>query len=204
MIEELIKFLGGSVILIGAVAWLIRSLVTHQLSMDIEKLKIKLKHDAEIEIQKISHELSLSSIEHEHKIASLQEKRAEVIAELYKLLVRLVGSAQSYASYLEYSSEPNKDEKAKILGEDANNFRDYFLDNRIYFPNEICTDIDELWENIISPAKHFGFWRNNTDTLDGQRKADEAWDKAVDSLNEKVAPLLRKIANEFRLILGVR
>jgi hypothetical protein len=56
--EEVIKFLGGTSIVIAAVAWLIRALVTHLLGKDVETFKSRLKYEAEhgnhLLMQKIS------------------------------------------------------------------------------------------------------------------------------------------------------
>jgi hypothetical protein len=56
--EEVIKFLGGTTIVIAAVAWLIRALVTHLLGKDVETFKSRLKYEAEhgnhLLMQKIS------------------------------------------------------------------------------------------------------------------------------------------------------
>lgn len=43
MIEETIKFLGGSAILLGAVAWLIRSIISQGLSKDIAVFKTEIQ-----------------------------------------------------------------------------------------------------------------------------------------------------------------
>lgn len=56
--EEVLKFIGGSAVAIGAVAWLIKSLVSHLLGKDVEIFKSRLKHEAEhgnhLLLQKIS------------------------------------------------------------------------------------------------------------------------------------------------------
>lgn len=56
--EEVIKFLGGTAIAVGAVAWLIKSLVSHLLGKDVEQFKSRLVFEAEhgnhLLMQKIS------------------------------------------------------------------------------------------------------------------------------------------------------
>lgn len=44
---EIIKFLGGTTIVLGSVAWLFRSLVIHLLGKDVERFKQKVKYEAE-------------------------------------------------------------------------------------------------------------------------------------------------------------
>lgn len=45
--EEIIKFLGGTAIAISAIAWLVKSLVSHLLGKDVEIFKSQLKYEAE-------------------------------------------------------------------------------------------------------------------------------------------------------------
>ena len=116
MTEEIIKFLGGTTLFLAVVGWLIRSLIYHRLSKDIENFKTELQHQSKINIQ---------------QVAILHTKRAEVIAELYRLLVEFVGAAESYTSLLEWKDEPNKDDKAETLGDIATEFHKYFIINKI-------------------------------------------------------------------------
>ncbi len=45
--EEMIKFIGGTAIVITAIAWLVKALVSHLLSKDVETFKSDLKYEAE-------------------------------------------------------------------------------------------------------------------------------------------------------------
>jgi hypothetical protein len=200
MSEELIKFFGGSALFLAAVSWLIRSLITNRLSKDVEDFKSSLRHQSQLELQEAGHLLRISSLEHEHRVAALHEKRAVVIAKLYELLVEFIGAAESYANPAEFSGEPNKDEKAKILGEKASEFRRYFVTNRIYFPKQICNAIDNLWSEAISPVSKFSFWRKQEGAA---RNVSEAWFEAWDVMSKKVPPLLESIEDEFRSLIGV-
>ena len=55
MSEELIKFFGGSALFLAAVSWLIRSLITHRLSKDVEDFKSILRHQSQLELQEAGH-----------------------------------------------------------------------------------------------------------------------------------------------------
>ena len=52
--QELIKLFGGAVILIAAVAWLSKSLVTALLSKDIESFKNQLRISSESSLDQLS------------------------------------------------------------------------------------------------------------------------------------------------------
>jgi len=202
--EELIKYLGSTALLLAAIAWLIRSLITHRLKKDVEDFKAEIQHQSQLSLQEAGHTLRVSSLEHEYRVATLQEKRAEVIAELYRLLVEFVGSAESYANPAEFSGEPSKDEKAEILGNKASEFRMYFVTNRIYFPKSICEAIDNLWSKAVGPITKYSFWRKQEEkTNRGVRQATEAWGEVYDVMSKIIPPLLESIEDEFRTLMGV-
>ena len=98
----------------------------------------------------------------------------------------------------------NKDEKAKVLGEIATEFRKYYLTNKIYFSKEVCAAVDELWTEAIKPIQKYGFWRVREDrNSEDARKAMDTWENATNTMIEKIPRLLHKIEDEFRILLGV-
>jgi hypothetical protein len=82
--EDLLRTLGGMAILVSAIAWLSRSLLTNLLSKDLEKFK----SDLQIESQR-----------HAVEYSALHAKRAELISDLYVQAVNL------YAGILGLSRE---------------------------------------------------------------------------------------------------
>lgn len=204
MIEELIKFLGGSALFLGAVAWLIRSLIIHRLNKDITDFKTNLQHESKIEFQKVSHYLRLSGLEYEHRVALLHEKRAEVIAELYRLLIEFIVAAESYTSIAEFSNEPGKNEKETLLNNSVYEFGRYYIINRIYFSKLICNSVDELLTKALGPIQKYSYWRKQEGKgYVGALKANDSWGEASKIITREIPPLLDKIGNEFRNLLGV-
>lgn len=65
--EIIITSVLGSGILIGAVAWVVRSLMLHLLSKDLESFK---------------GQLQLAAFEHQVRFSQLHERRASILAEL--------------------------------------------------------------------------------------------------------------------------
>jgi len=89
--------IGGGVVLLGAAAYLIRAALTQRLLLDAEAFKGQLKASADAEIERLKVSLQMSALEHEVRFSKLHEKRAEVIAELYRRLVELSMLAHQYA-----------------------------------------------------------------------------------------------------------
>lgn len=142
MNAEIINFLGGSAILISAIAWLVRSLVVHHLNKDVDIFKNNLQHTSKVEA---------------HKLSLLHEKRAEVVAELYQLLIEFVSAAHSFASPIEYAGEASKDEKGILYQQHAAKFRNYYIKNKIYFSRSICNAVDDIWNVTSDPIMDFGY-----------------------------------------------
>jgi hypothetical protein len=136
----------------------------------------------------------------------LNEKRAEVVAELYKRLVEFLFAAESFAAIAEYSGEPTKEEKAQILGDKAQRFHEYFHHHRIYFSEKLCDGLQELFRAVTGPTMSFRMWMRLAENSAGRsvEKYHESWDAAWKVIRNEVPPLQKKLENEFRNLLGVR
>jgi len=66
--EDVITSLGGNIILLGAVGWLIRTLLSHRFSMEAEKFKVEVKAAADTEIERVKAFLARASHVHERQI----------------------------------------------------------------------------------------------------------------------------------------
>lgn len=97
ILEIIIASVSGSAVLMGAVAWLIRSLVVHVLSEDLESFKTKLQSAA---------------LEHQVRFTRLHENRASIIAELYSKLVALHDSASSFVRW--YPSVGDEERRERL------------------------------------------------------------------------------------------
>jgi hypothetical protein len=204
--EDALKFVGGVAIALGAVAWLIRSLIQHVLSKDVETFKNQLRTQSDLELERLRHSLKLVAAEHEKRTHLLQERRAQVIAELYSKLMDFLGAAESFASLVEWSGEPSKDEKAAKLGDVAAGFHGYFIRHRIYFTPELCVKVDALFKEVHADMLSYRVWMAHAKDRDGGRAAErmhDAWTKAWETMSNKAPPLTRAIEQEFRSLLGV-
>lgn len=184
MTEEIIKFLGGSALLLATAAWLIRSLISHFLSKDVEGFKKQLQSQFDVALGRLRHDLRLVAAQHENQIQLLQERRLAVIEELYSKLIAFVGAAESFANIMEWSGEPSKEEKAKTLSEKAGDFHEYYLRHSIYFTNDTCAKVESLWQKVhkasIKFSVHLAHSKNESNS--NVQKLHEAWDNTWDVL----------------------
>jgi hypothetical protein len=188
---------------LAIVGWLIRSLIKHLLSKDIETYKLSLQSSSTVELERLRHSLSLIASEHEKQIHILQERRAKVIEELYVKLIDFLVAAESFVSIVEYSGEPSKEEKAVVLSDKATDFYNYFLRHQIYFTAATCDRIRALLQDVKGSALGFRFWMVRSDkSQQAAQKMDDAWDAAWKAMKDKVPSALAAVENEFRILLA--
>jgi hypothetical protein len=88
--QEIFTTVGSTAVIVSAFTFLTKSVINHLLTRDVEKFKAGLKADADIEIEKLKHSLEKVAVEHQVRFSKLHSERAEVIAELYKSLARII------------------------------------------------------------------------------------------------------------------
>jgi hypothetical protein len=172
-LAEVGKFVGGSAVLLGALTFLVRKWFEHGLSRDLANQRNAFERDLEshraaldrdleshkaaldgastAEADHLRHELELVAADVVKRTTLLNEKRIEVIAELYKRLVEFLYAAESFAAVAEYAGEPSKDEKAITLGKKAQRFHEYFNFNRIYFSAKVCDALQSSFGPCTTP-----------------------------------------------------
>lgn len=191
---EILTALGGSAILLAAIAWLIKTIITHYLSKDVEAYKATLKAESEIAL-----------LEHDTIFRRLHSRRAEILAELYSKLAEAVSATSSFLSLVEWAGEPDKKEKYKIAMEQIVDFFKYFDRRRIFLSEELCKQIDDFVDKIRNPAIDFSMYLDEPqyDPTTAREKR-KVWISAWKSVSKTDVPNARKsLEREFRKLLGV-
>lgn len=154
--ETFLVVIGGNTVLLAVFAWLAKSLTMHHFSKDLEVFKSNLKVDADAEMERIKHELSLGTIEHQVKFAKLYERRGEVIGKIYSLLVKTDRAVQMFRTTLSHeivkTSEEDKKKIVQRVQEASSELYKYFDENRIYLPDCVCPALEKLSKNVYSQA----------------------------------------------------
>jgi hypothetical protein len=148
--------------------------------------------------------------EHRTRFNELHKKRAEVIAQLYKILVEIDSDLSSliYRLTLDEYQTNKIDENLETVRQSIEKFQDYYQYNRIYLPEKLSERIDEFqtksrWSYAISRATNISQILTSDDASDEsdqeQYKQDLA--KARELLAE-VSAVKEEIVQEFRKLLG--
>lgn len=186
--QSLLVAFGGNAALLLVLGFLGRSLMSSVLAKDIEKFKA---------------ELHVAAVEHQIRFTKLHEKRAEVLAELYKLLVAATWQATNFASPIQWEGDTDK----KIQYVTATNaiaeyFR-FFDQHRIWLPENLCDPLEDFAKQLRRPTIRLGVYLAiEHPTEKTLRERGEAWTKAWESVEKDIPKLRIAIEKEFRALLG--
>ena len=224
---ELYKSLGEFAIQAGALAWLVKALVGALLSKDLEAHKVRLQLQSQSEIEQLKSRLAVVVQQQATEFSTLHAKRAELLADLYRLLLSLETAVGILTVRLDYvaaraleapekgSSEGGGSDKLALtkLGayeqglvhevEDAYmKFMALFKPSRIYLPEDLCSSIVKATSNAARFSIDF---ERLAGTFEQLSAADLM--KVTQSLVALVSDWqysLGLLEGEFRLLMGVR
>jgi len=225
--QTIITTLGGTSILVAALAWLTKSIISSTLSKDLEKFKASLKSKGDLAIEQFKSEIQLESQKKIIEYSALHEKRAELIAELYSRLFHINNSIQKVLIKFRHREirvdvdkksplgkrKPwemipgleilNEDEEATIkhLSNFISDFHEFYGKYKIYFNPDVCDLIERF--SVLASYMAINYenvaLKDENGNLCVNPKVKEVWDKAI-----KVIPvMLSTLEGEFRSILGI-
>lgn len=188
--QSLLVAFGGNATVLLVLGFLGRSLMSGILAKDVERFKA---------------ELQVAAIEHQVRFSKLHEKRAEVLAELYTLLVAATWATTNFASPMQWAGDPDKKTQYRnAINSIAEYFR-FFETHRIWLPLEICGPLEEFAKQLRDPTVRLGVYFDieypNKQTL---KERGDVWEKAWESAEKEVPALRAGIEREFRALLSAR
>jgi hypothetical protein len=203
--ETVVLTFGGNVALLAVVAWLARSLVGQLIAKDIERFKADLASASTVAAERLKHELQLAAQEHHVLISKLHERRAQVIAETYRLLVEAHWAAQDFVSPMEWAGEPDKRQKYATAMNKAAEFYRYFDKNRIYLPHELCERLEYFVRDMRKTVIGFGVHVRLDEAAmpdHAIEKKHQAWMQASEYFDAELPKARAALEQELRAIIG--
>jgi hypothetical protein len=189
-----------SSVAIGVVGLVARSIFTHGMDKDLERYKHELKSKSDLEIERVKNELKMAELEHSVRFSRLHERRADVIATLYKYMV------ESYWAVYGFVADNGVDEQdgtlaLKLITESYN----YFEVHRLYLPYSHGEVIKLFFGRLRKIASEI------RDVMRRGPRDDSMADEQIEKLNNAIRDLEGSIAksremleSEFRELLGAR
>jgi hypothetical protein len=216
VVTTFVATVGGGGVLLGAAAWLIKTLLSHRLAREAEQFKAKLQADADVQkvklqadansqIERLKTALQMSALEHQVRFSKLHERRGEVIADLHARILRTERVAAGYVLQGgHHSDSKTRSEEFSKAIETLRDFYICFADNRIYLPKRICDLIDTLVKkaqlSVIGIDIYGRIEYATPQTVDQRTKA---FKECFDAFEKDIPVVITTLEDEFRKILGV-
>lgn len=198
--QDVITAVGGQTAFLGIAAWLAKTLVSNRLAREADEFKTKLRTDSDAEIARLKNSLQMVALEHQVRFSSLHERRAEVIAELYKLLVEAPSSAARFIF------TDNRDpEQAQIAKNNVLELYRFMEQNRLYFPNSVSLLLDKFVNRLRSSVNFVNlYWTQiESPSPETMRTQNEVMLAACNALETELPAVRSALEAEFRSLLGV-
>jgi len=225
--QTILQALGGVTILVAALMWISKSLLTNLLSKDVEKFKSELQASSQKNIESLKTNLQIEAQRHAVEYSSLHLRRAELISELYSCAVELYqgvmslsmelgirqARAEHYSRYEAATAQPweikvgihtlspDEEVQAKALHQTYKEFMHFYGEKKIYFSVDVCNVI----ESFANTAGYMGIMYQNVAVRDDDNQpfinplVSKTWEK----MGNKLPELLATLEKEFRSLLGV-
>ena len=201
LITVIISTIGGSAILIGAVAWVVKSVINHALSRDIEKFKLILQNESQQELMRLQSSLQLHEFEHQIRFSQLHERLGIATIEVYDRLKRLYAEVKEALSILSMDSRSSEQIRTD-LQKASDAFIEYYPRHKILFPKAIANRIDEFHFLLRKAVVKY----RQSERAGQAHPDDSRWEELqaeVDNIiDEKLPALFEVLEQYFREILG--
>jgi hypothetical protein len=195
--QTIITALGGTALLLGAVAWMVKKIVVHFLDKDVEAYKVKLQADADRQLEAFKTELRLI----EFRSTKLHDKRAEAVAEIYRRLANLQSAMKDYIWTFDdnLDVEHSRSVQGRKLTDARDNFFSCYDSNRILLDDDICEKLDAYNKNVLGIFNRYSL--TVSFVSDGTEAQHQAIRQALNDMKKLADPIRKDLTNEFRHIL---
>lgn len=190
-------------VVVGAVAWLLKTVLTDRLARQAEQFKIQLKAEADATNERLKNSLQMTALEHQVRFSKLHEKRAMVIEEVYQ---RLIDAEKEYGRFVivDGYSRGETQQAARFKTQTKMYETSLFIEkHRIYLPAQTCATLkaflDIMWTNAISVGVYGSI---EHPTQKPMEERDKVFREAYEALDKAIPPARSALEDEFRKMLS--
>lgn len=207
---EIVREVGLVSIVSGLIVWLLKQLGQDFIDKKFKAYELELKYKSDDYTHQLdksleSHRAELSIIY--AKASRLHDRRLEIIAELYKKLVRLDDVMNIMTALVRFGTsddKTNEEAESKRI-ENArkayNDFQSYYTENKIFFANKTNELLDTLRTDYFESYWDYTAYKLYRVT-DFKLNLENA-KMASEKVKKQIPPILRKLEAEFRQMIGV-
>jgi hypothetical protein len=180
----------SATVVVGAVAWVIKTGVSHRLARQAEEFKIQVKADADTEIERVKAVLTRASRVHERQLDILQNLYSHFY-EAQGLFIRMTASGR-------IAGEISPEEyEAKVVTE-MEAARTELSKGRLFIPAALAQQCDSLFNAVFQGRLDFSLAHNPM--LDPVQQT-KFWNSAATVAHQEVPKILQQIDEAARAVI---
>ena len=182
--QQLLGIIIAPAVVVGAIAWLLRGIISQGFARDIQRYKS---------------ELEQQNFEHRERFSTIHQRRAEVIATLYGKIARANAFVGDLVALFQQGGQ-SLIEKKKKVADVYNDMSSYFFENRLFLPQVTAEKTEKLVMTIKDALIEFDTAQMGND----EYRMDESglWRQSYQRLRDEVPPILKELEYEFKELLG--
>lgn len=197
--ETFLQLILAPTLVVAAVVFLARSLVSQWLSKNIEAYKHKLEGQTAAELERLRAQLAIVAVEHQVRFSRLHDRQAEIIATIFAKLDHLHGAFREWTYPGALGQAPNMIKRRDRAIDQFNKFVQYYYPHAIWLDEDTCAAINGILDQLRTPYYDFVV---NTDQ-NGHPRDRDAWLKIYNKINREIPAARTLLDKRFRQILGV-
>ena len=200
-IEGFITALISSSVISGVIIhfgkyWITKKLdYVYAAKLEIHKSEMKAVSDTELE--KLKSSLTIEANKHSVVFSNLHDKRAEILAITYQLLVETHNALEAYTSPIEFIGGDTQESRRKAMGLSIDKFTNYYSSHAIYLPESIVSGLKNIDSKMTKTGMSF-----MTNIEMTEKSNPEGWKVIVEEVGELSKTAMKSIEQEFRTILA--
>lgn len=208
MIEAIVTTVISSAAVSGLVVWLLREWIG-------VRLKSSIKHEYNRKIEEIRNEYSkelarLNSALQESvdfkatRFRFVYERKIAALCNGFGRLAKLEKFLGEYVSYWGAIRGPEREESRKRFAKALEDFEEFFVPNRIFFPASLAERITNVKNEMNKMALAFMVSVERPGDLEGAppSHSGDKWHEANDYVGKELPEIRRKIESAIRVGLG--
>lgn len=191
VVQELGVFAIGATV----VGWVAKNAISQYFDKELSKYQSEIDK----EIQRYQTELEKDKLQ----FSELHTERAQITAELYERFIIFEEDMRKATDIVGRENDPSRDELIEEAAESGNEFINFYMKNKIYFPPEVCETVEELQEEMSDIFNEFRIFKPYESSRHRPQNLDrwtEIWERVTE---EEVPELKYDLENQFRNLLGV-
>ena len=191
---DIIKTIGTNAVFLAVVGFVAKSLFNQMLSRDVDKFRIELQATNDKELAKFRSELEKTVFEHQTRFTKLYDKRAEIIGNIYPLILDAEAKCLNLApTFLDIPEEKLISQAFEV----TRDLRTYFDRNRLYLDAELCSDIDNLLKNLSTSSLKF----QASKLKEYENNKERIWNEGYQEFINEVPKVKINLEKKFRELL---